>query len=723
MAKIFLKLLRKKLSVDDFIKQEIEKRLKRQMNELEMHIFSAMWSEHCGYLHSKNELKKFNRIGALFPDENAGGVKIGNWGVFFKTESHNHPCAVEPYQGAATGIGGIIRDILALNARPIALLNSLKFSFSQKHLIEGVTRGISDYGNSCGIADVGGEVIFDDNYCDLPLVNVMALGIAPINEVKLSAAKEDCAIVLLGSPTGLDGVGGAAFASKELNSNKSEEKIHVQIGDPFVKKKLIEATLEILKLEDVVACQDCGAAGLLSSTTEMAYKGKCSLELDLDKLHLAVNNMSAAQILLSETQERMVFALKKSAIKKVFEIAKKFELEISEIGKTFKGCDYVVKKDGKILSKTPLDVICNPYVYNLCPRKPKQEVYRECNGEMDIVKAVNKVVSNPEFASKKWFFEQWDYAVGGRTFIPPQKAGAAALKLFENDCFVGVCMDSKPRFCALDPYLGAKSTFLESYRNLVSSGFEPLGLTNCLNFANPQKDDVGADFIEAVDGLADISKEFSIPVVSGNVSFYNETGDSKIYPTVTIGMVGSCKCEKELIEAVFSSGESVFLLGAKITPDSFVGGSLYQKILFNFLGGRVDVSNYDFEIKLKNAIFELRKKELLQGAIDVSKGGVLGALLCVLFNSDIGFCGSLLGDGKYTNSQKLKMLFGEIEGRYIFSTNDFAVVQKYLEKNKIPFMHLGECVGDKIKFDGFEFELSELKNKYFNSISDVLDRV
>ena len=707
--------------MDKFIEKEIEKRLKRKMSELERHIFSAMWSEHCGYLHSKNELKKFNKNNALFPYENSGGVKIGDWGIFFKTESHNHPCAIEPYQGAATGIGGIIRDILALNARPVALLNSLKFSFSQRHLIEGVTRGISDYGNSCGIADVGGEVIFDDSYYGVPLVNVMALGIAPVKKVKLSAAKENCVIVLLGSSTGLDGVGGAAFASKELGENRSEEKIHVQIGDPFVKKKLIEATLEILDLDDVVACQDCGAAGLLSSTSEMAYKGKCSIELELDKLHLAKKNMSAAQILLSETQERMVFAVKKESVKKVFEIADKYELEVSQIGKTYLGDDYIVKKDGKILSKTPLEVICNPYVYNLYPKKFKERPKKECCGEFDVIKAVNKIVSNPEFASKRWFFEQWDYAVGGRTFVPPEKSGAAALKLFENDCFIGVCMDSKPRFCALNPYIGAKSTFLESYRNLISSGFEPLGLTNCLNFANPKDEDVRADFVQAVQGLADVSKEYNLPVVSGNVSFYNETSTTKIFPTVTIGMVGYCNSEEELIQAVFNKDEHVFLIGEKIQLNSNVGASLYQKVLFDFIGGEISSTDYSLEIKLKNAIFEMRKKTLLSGAIDVSKGGVLGTLLCALFNSDIGFCGNLLDGKGYSNSQKLKLLFGEIEGRYLFSTKCRLSTQEYLTKNNIPFVYLGICVGDKIEFDGYEFCLKELKNKYFNAISNRFD--
>lgn len=709
-----------KLNVDKFIENEIEKRLKRKMNELERHIFSAMWSEHCGYLHSKLQLNKLNFKGALFHQENAGGVKIGNLGVFFKTESHNHPCAVEPYQGAATGIGGIIRDILALNARPIALLNSLKFCAEQKHLIDGVTRGISDYGNSCGIANVGGEVIFDECYRDLPLVNVMAVGVVPVDKVKLSSAKENLEIVILGSATGLDGVGGAAFASKELKKDTKEEKIHVQIGDPFAKKKLIEACIEILNVDGVIACQDCGAAGLLSSTSEMAYKGGCSIELDLDKIHLATENMSAAQILLSETQERMVFAVEKNVLDKIFEIAQKFELDISCIGKTFSGNNYIIKKGGEILSSTPLDVICEPYFYNLEPVVEPKINACECRENMKLECALKKLVSCKEFASKKWFFEQWDYAVGGRTYMQPDISGAAAVKI-ENG-FIGLCMDSKPRFVELNPYLGAKSTFLESCRNLISSGFEPMGFTNCLNFASPKNDYTKYAFVRSIEGLCDISKDFSVPVVSGNVSFYNEKDNRRIYPTVTIGMLGYCENEQNLTSAIFQKDEEVFLLGKKITLESNVGASLYQSVLFNCLCGKLDEIDVDLELKLKNAILDMINKKIISGASDVSKGGILGALLEVLFRSDIGFCGSLLPKNILEDWQKLKLLFGEIEGRYIVSCVDFEKMKNYLVKNNIPHCHLGKCVGDKIEFDGYSFNLDELRKDYNNSIKNALEQ-
>ena len=709
-----------RLSVDDKILSEIKKRLKRDLNELEKHIFEAMWSEHCGYLHSKLQLKKLNFKGALLPFENAGGIKIDDLGIFFKVESHNHPCAIEPYQGAATGIGGIIRDILALNARPVALLNSLKFCASQKHLIDGVTRGISDYGNSCGIANIGGEVIFDECYRDLPLVNVMAVGIAPVKNIKLSGAKENLEIVLLGSATGMDGVGGAAFASKELSEEKNEEKIHVQIGDPFEKKKLIEATLEILSLKGVIACQDCGAAGLLSSTSEMAYKGGCSLELDLDKLHLANKNMNAAQILLSETQERMVFALEKKTLKKVFDIAKKYELEISHIGKTFRGGDYIVKKEGKILSKTPLEVLCNPFYYNLEPiviKKPKNEI---CKEDLDIESAVEKLIKSPEFASKEWFYEQWDYGVGGRTYLPPGLSGAGALKLPCNKGFIGFCMDTKPRFSEIEPYLGACSTFLESYRNLVSSGFEPLGFTNCLNFANPENNDTKYSFVRSIEGLRDISKAFDIPVVSGNVSFYNECAAHRVYPSVTLGMLGFCPDENNLTKARFYENNEIYIIGKKITKESNTGGSLYQSVFFDFISGMPDKYDIELEKRLKKTIFELISQKKITGAKDVSKGGVLGSLLCMAFDSNIGFSAKLLNEKTNNNSQKLKLLFGEIEGRYIIATDEGEYVEKYLQKNNIEYYRAGKCFGDKIEFDGYCFDLVKLRNIYKNSIKNAL---
>ena len=716
-------------SVDEFLKKEIEKRLKRTPNELENHLFEALWSEHCGYLHSKKQLKKLNFKGSFLPDENSGGVKIGNHGVFFKVESHNHPCAVEPYQGAATGIGGIIRDILALNARPVALLNSLKLAYPDtkeaRHIINGVTKGISDYGNSCGIADIAGEVIFDECYKDLPLVNVMAAGVAALDKVKLSAFKENLEVVLLGSATGLDGVGGAAFASKKLAKNKNEEKIHVQIGDPFIKKLLIEATLEILDLDGVVSCQDCGAAGLLSSTSEMAYKGNCSFELELDKVHLAQKNIEPWQIMLSETQERMVFALKKEALPEVFKIAQKYELEASCIGRTFEGGDYVIKKDSKILSSTPLDVLCNPYCYDLEPVFEPDEIKnlkdKKCELSMDIESAVEKMTSLYNLVSRKWFYEQWDYLVGGRSCVAPESTGVGVLKFEEENCFVAFCMDTNPLMCALDPYLGSQNTLLESYRNLVSSGFEPLGFTNCLNFASPKGDDTKYSFVKSIEGLRDCSLMLNTPVVSGNVSFYNEAKDKKIYPSVTVGMCGFLDINKPVIKSNFALQDEIYLIGKMINKNSNIGGSLYQRELFDFMGGSVDEPDFELENILKKTIFSLRDKKILKSAVDVSKGGVLGTLFRVLCASNTGFVGKLINEENVDDKLKLKLLFGEIQTRYIISSQNKKELESYFAENNIPYLYLGKCIGDKIKFDGYEFELAKFREKYLNTLQNALE--
>ena len=341
-------------------------------------------------------------------------------------------------------------------------------------------------------------------------------------------------------------------------------------------------------------------------------------------------------------------------------------------------------------------------------------------GEYEIRVRAKKLVSCKEFASKKWFFEQWDYAVGGRTYMQPDISGAAAVKI-ENG-FIGLCMDSKPRFVELNPYLGAKSTFLESCRNLISSGFEPMGFTNCLNFASPKNDYTKYAFVRSIEGLCDISKDFSVPVVSGNVSFYNEKDNRRIYPTVTIGMLGYCENEQNLTSAIFQKDEEVFLLGKKITLESNVGASLYQSVLFNCLCGKLDEIDVDLELKLKNAILDMINKKIISGASDVSKGGILGALLEVLFRSDIGFCGSLLPKNILEDWQKLKLLFGEIEGRYIVSCVDFEKMKNYLVKNNIPHCHLGKCVGDKIEFDGYSFNLDELRKDYNNSIKNALEQ-
>lgn len=718
------------LGLTDNEYDEIKKQLGREPNRVETYLFSAMWSEHCGYSHSRKYLSRFPKIGSLHAEENAGGVQIGEHVVFFKAESHNHPSAVEPFQGAATGIGGIIRDVLALGARPVALLNSLKFgridegekSNHSKHLFDGVVKGISAYGNSIGVPTVAGEVGFDTCYETSPLVNVMAVGFMNVKDIKLSAAPVDSHILMVGSHTGRDGIHGASFASKELSENSNEDRPSVQVGDPFIKKLLIEATLEILKLDDVLACQDCGAAGLLSSTSEMAYKGECGMELYLDKVHLREKNMEPWEIMLSESQERMIFITNDAGVEKVLNIAKKYEIPAREIGRTIPEKKFRLFWEGKEVANVSPSILNNGVLYDLCKDEPEyiQEFKnKKCDGEISVEKAIEKLVSDPNFASKNWVYTQYDHMVGNRTSITPSKAGAAGVWLKEEGGVVGLTIDSNGRAVFLNPYQGSKNSLYESYRNLVSSGFKPLGITDCLNYGNPEKDEVGYQFVKSIDGLADGCRELSIPVVSGNVSFYNECVDVRVYPTPTIGMVGYANTPQDQIKAKFEAGETVYLIGKQIKDDSEIGSSLYQMTCFDFLGGEIDEINVELEKNLEKTIFELRDSKILKGAVDVGEGGILGALLEGLFNANSGFNGKLI-----TTQNPLVSLFGEITGRYIVSTNNETGFEQICTNNNISYQKLGRTNdSNDITFDGYNFNLKQLKNTYSNVIEKEIENV
>jgi len=743
----------KDLGLSRFEYEEIKKRLKRNPNTLELFLFSAMWSEHCGYKHSKKYLSLLPKKNSCFSSENAGGIKLGRHIIFFKTESHNHPSAVEPYQGAATGIGGILRDILAMNARPIALLNSLKFGALEvsenctkeaarrnKYLLNGVVDGISDYGNSTGVPNIGGEVGFNDCFNLSPLVNVLAAGICRKNKVKTSRVKEDSYIVLLGTRTGRDGLFGAAFASKELENN-FEDRLSVQIGDPYVKKNIIEATLEILKSKNVTACQDLGAAGLLSSTSEMAAKSNVKIDLWLDKVPLREKNMTPYEIMLSESQERMVFGASKKGAEEIKKIAQKYELNAEIIGKTSKGNTYNLYYGRNLLATLPVDILAEPVLYDLNPKKTRYAEVLEnkklCMKEYqqnEIKELIFKLCASPEFGSKKYVYSQFDSTVGIRTLQNPHSIGVAPLHIFEENKTTGFSMDSNESACYLNPYQGVYNLIFESYRNAVSSGFEPLGITNCLNFANPENSDVAYQFIQTIEGMKDALNTLKIPVVSGNVSFYNEgcskSGEKiKIYPTPTIGLLSLLKF-KTPIYSELQVNDTIFLIGKKIDNpkehaaknvyvSNYTGGSLYQKIFFNFLGGKLDAVDFSLEKKLKNAIFGLKKKSFITGAIDVSKGGTLGALLIMLFNS-IKNCGAKEKIGFLGNfSPDLDSLFGEITGRYLISTQNKDEVQRYLKKTKTPYEILGTTDNSGILDLGFtKIRTAELNEIYQNSLSN-----
>lgn len=499
--------------------------LRREPNDFELYLFSATYCEHCAYKHSKELLKKLPRRNAIFYAENAGGIEVGSHAILFKMESHNHPCAVEPFNGAATGIGGIIRDVLAMNARPIALCNSLKFGQIQdkktKHIVNGVVDGISNYGNSIGVPTVSTEVILDDCYYENPLVNVTAIGIAEKSDILTSnTAKSGLKLMLVGSDTMRDGMGGASFASKKLSDEKAEDKISIQIANPFMKKKLIEACLEIFNKKLVVSCQDCGAAGILSSTSEVAFKSNCGVEIDLAKIRIGDKSIQDFEIMLSETQERMLFVVEEPKIDEIAQILKKYELNYSIIGDTIKNKKYIVKNNDRILANIPTKLLVTPPKIKLDYTKIEQNY---------LTKTING--NGPEI------YEQYDHTVGARTQLQPDKnPNFNSLWIYEENCYIGVYT-----FSAIiedKPFEKVYNSLISAAKHLQENGFNPVGITNCLNFANPDIPPTMYEFKETINGVTKACKQLGIPVCSGNVSFYNEHNGGKIKNTPTFTMLG-----------------------------------------------------------------------------------------------------------------------------------------------------------------------------------------
>jgi len=501
----------------------ITKELGQEPSDFELHLFSATYSEHCSYKHSRELLKLLPKAGAIFTDENAGGIEIGEHAILFKMESHNHPCAVEPFNGAATGIGGIIRDILAMNARPIALCNSLKFGTNKKFL-NGVVEGISVYGNSIGVPTVSTEVLLDDCFTENPLVNVTAIGLAKESDILTSStAKSGLKLMLVGSATMRDGMGGAAFASKKLSDEKAEDKISIQIANPFEKKKLIEACLEIFSKKLVVSCQDCGAAGILSSTSEVAFKSECGVEIDLEKIHIGDKLIKDFEIMLSETQERMLFAVKEEKINEISEILKKYQLEYSIIGDTIEEKKYIVKKGENVLADLPSWLLVTP---------PKIEL----NYKNDAIGLENPTYSIIDGNSSE-IYEQYDHTVGARTqFQPCNNTRFNSLWIHEENCFLGIYTFSV--IIQEQPFKEVYESILIASELLKEKGFAPAGITNCLNFANPEIPPTMSEFRETVLAIKKACSKLKIPICSGNVSFYNESSFGKIKNTPTFTMLG-----------------------------------------------------------------------------------------------------------------------------------------------------------------------------------------
>lgn len=699
-------------------------RLGREPNEFETFLFSAQWSEHCGYKHSKHYLKKLN---ASYESENAGYVEIGKKAVVFKVESHNHPSAVEPYQGAATGIGGIVRDILAMGARPIALLDSLKFGNIKdpkvKNIFEGVVSGISDYGNSIGVPTVAGETYFHEIYSTNPLVNVMCVGIANKNELASSHADgPDKFLVYIGSKTGRDGIHGASFASKELTGK--DDRPSVQVGDPFTEKNLIEATLEILKIKGVKACQDMGAAGILSSTSEMAYKGNLGCEIYLDKVPKRQKDIKPWEIMLSESQERMLFLVEPGYEDQVKSICEKYLIEFAVIGKTISLKRYRIKdsETGNLLSDIPIDILVNapeyykkaitPHIFilNKARKIPKID---------DTVETIlKKMLKDPNLTSKQWVFQQYDYKVGTNTIIIPGEADASVLWVKGTTKGFAVTIDSNSIYSYLDPYEGTRNIIYEAARNLISVGAKPLAITDNLNFGHPDDEEVLWQFERSIEALINASRELSTPVVSGNVSFYNSYKNSSVYPTPVIGMIGEITDINKIVNRKFKNVTDVVYLLGKVDIDfDRLGGSLYLQICKDFIGGEIDFVNAFYETKLDRFIIDLIGKQIFESVHDVSKGGLAFAIAesCIL--SQKGFLGNL--------GNSVEELFGENQSRFIVSISRENVdhFEELARTANIGFKKLGEIKekSEGIEFGFSKFEIEELSNLYYNCISNLVE--
>ncbi len=719
------------LTAEEF--EEIKKRLGRIPNYTELGVYSVMWSEHCSYKNSIALLKTLPREGGRLlvgaGEENAGLVDIGDGlAIAFKIESHNHPSAVEPYQGAATGVGGILRDIFTMGARPIAALNSLRFGELNdprtRYLFEGVVKGIADYGNCFGVPTVAGEVYFDNSYKGNPLVNAMAVGIVRTDRTASAVAKgEKNPVMIVGSSTGRDGIHGATFASEEISEKSEAKRPSVQVGDPFTEKLLLEATLEIIKKDLIVGIQDMGAAGISCSTSEMSEKGNSGMIIDLDKVPLREPEMSAYEIMLSESQERMLVVGKKGKEKEIIETFEKWDLHCELIGEVINDDRLHVFQNGeKKAELSAFDLVLGggAPVYHRETRKPDyiDEVHKFDFSTLpepeNIEEAFEKIFSSPNIASKRWVYEQYDSMVRTNTVVGPG-SDAAVVRIKENGKAVAMKTDCNGRYVYLNPRKGTEIAVAESARNVVCSGGLPLGVTNCLNFGNPYKPEVYWTFKEAIEGMGAACRVFETPVTGGNVSFYNESPDTSVFPTPVIGMVGLVEDLSHVTTADFKDeGDSIFLLGKDFEE---IGGSEYLKVIHNLVAG--DAPNIDLEKEksLQSLLLQAIRTGIIKSAHDISEGGILTSVAeCCIVNDENPIGAEISID---VNTREDFSFFSESQSRVIVSVSkeNENAFEKIFNDGPIKVTKLGVTGGDTLSVNGkYKFSLKKLASLYFNSI-------
>ena len=692
--------------------EKIKEIMGRIPNFNELSIYSVMWSEHCSYKNSIKYLKKLPRSGKHLlveaGEENAGLVDIGNGlGCAFKIESHNHPSALEPYQGAATGVGGIHRDIFTMGARPIAALNSLRFgdlkNNKTKHLLKGVVKGIGDYGNAFGVPTVAGEVYFDACYQTNPLVNAMSVGIVKKGEtVSATSYGIGNPVYIVGSSTGKDGIAGAAFASKEITADSINDLPAVQVGDPFQEKLLLEATLEVIKTGAVIGMQDMGAAGITCSTSEMSAKGEHGMNIWLDKVPTRQQNMKPWEILLSESQERMLIVVEKGKESLVENVFDKWDLHCAIIGEVIAGNTLNYFMNGELVASVPAQslvlgggapVYDKPYSEPAYFQELKKFDINTVSIPSDLKSTAQLLIQTPNIASKRWVYEQYDSMVGITNTSINGKSDAAVIRIEGTDTCLALTVDCNSRYIYADPYVGAMIAVSEAARNITCSGAIPSAITNCLNFGNPNKPEVYWTFVEALKGMGEACLKFDTPVTGGNVSFYNQSNDGgAVFPTPTIGMIGTMKhIDNKMTLHFKNEGDFIYLLG---DTKNDLNSSQYLVQIHGIENSSVPYFNLDEEFKLQQTLHGLNEKKLVQSMHDISEGGLFIALLESAMSGNKGFeiCYG-------TELREDVILFGESQSRVIISIQPEQkdAFENFITNANIPFSHIGKVTKDTIQ--------------------------
>ena len=693
------------IAIDHGLKKDEYKKicdlLKRTPNLTELGIFSAMWNEHCSYKSSRLHLKKLPTKGKKViqgPGENAGVIDIEDGdAIVFKIESHNHPSFIEPYQGAATGVGGIMRDVFTMGARPIANLNSIHFGSPQhkktKNLLRGVVHGIGGYGNCMGVPTIAGQTSFDSSYNGNILVNAMTLGLVKKDKIFYSkAAGLNKPVIYVGSKTGRDGIHGASMASASFDEKIEEKKPTVQVGDPFTEKLLLEACLELMAGDSIIAIQDMGAAGLTSSSIEMASKGNLGIEINLNKVPCRETKMTPYEIMLSESQERMLIILengKEELAKKIFD---KWNLDFAVIGKTTNSKNIELFFDDQKVASIPINTLVeNSPMYDRKWKKAKlpqkNKIKKEDFKKLKIKDVLKKILSNPNICSKEWIWQQYDHTVMGDTIQKPG-GDSGVVRVHGTNKAIAATVDSSAVYCWAHPLSGGKQIVCESWRNLISVGATPIAITNCLNFGSPENEDNMGEFVECVQGIGEASEYLKFPVVSGNVSFYNQTKEVGIKPTPSIGGVGLIKDYTKMITMDFKELDNIVILIGK--TEGHIDQSLLARTILDEKNGPPPEINLFNEKNNGETLLQLMSNNLIKSAHDVSLGGIITAIskMCIKGNKGIELDKpkSLISDIEY--------FFSEDQGRYIIEIHpdDLNKVTKVLNENSVHYEKLGKII-------------------------------